>query len=79
MEHNGMEWSGMEWNINFVPLFGYSGWNGTKLPLHHLGGGWNGITYNIFIPTLPLFKNNKFYDILLISQQLLSYKTCYFM
>jgi len=24
MEHNGMERSGMEWNREFIPLFGYS-------------------------------------------------------
>jgi hypothetical protein len=34
MEHNEMEWSGMEWNTNFVPLFGYSvmEWNKITTP-----------------------------------------------
>ncbi|GAU48314.1 hypothetical protein TSUD_405310 [Trifolium subterraneum] len=34
MKHNGMEWSGMEWNTNFVPLFGYSmmEWNNITIP-----------------------------------------------
>jgi hypothetical protein len=35
MEHNGMEWSGTEWNINSVPLFGYSlmEWKKNTTPL----------------------------------------------
>jgi hypothetical protein len=33
MKHNG-KWSGMKWNTNFVPLFGYSlmEWNKITTP-----------------------------------------------
>jgi hypothetical protein len=53
-----MEWSGAEWNetqISFLCL-DIQWWNGIKLPLHHLESERNGISYNIFIPILPLFE-----------------------
>jgi hypothetical protein len=59
MKHNGMEWSGTEWNTNFVPLFGYSVMEWKNLPLHHLESEQNKINYNIFIPIFPLFKKIK--------------------
>jgi hypothetical protein len=45
MKHNGMEWSGVEWNINFVPLFGYLGmeWNKITTPSFGKGTEWNNL------------------------------------
>jgi len=40
-----MEWSGVEWNKDLIPLFEY--WM-----------EWNGMSCNFFISLLPLFKKH---------------------
>jgi hypothetical protein len=60
MKHNGMEWSGTEWNTNSVPLFRYSVMEWKKLPLHHLESERNRMSYNIFIPILASVINTFF-------------------
>src|ERR1044072_8189979 len=53
-----MEWKRMEWNRKNVPLYCLDilRWNGINLPLHYLDKGRNGMSYNIFTPTLPLLE-----------------------
>jgi hypothetical protein len=66
-EQSGMKHNGKQFPFHCLDI---QWWNRTKLPLHHLGSERNGVSYNIFIPILPLFK--KYYYIKYINIIILS-------
>jgi len=56
MKHDGMKWSGVEWNKDFIPMFGYFMKGIIMLSFHCLESGRNETNYNIFIPFCPYSK-----------------------